>query len=802
MIDAVQYSLPSGTILQGTNYKYRIDGCLGSGAFGITYLATTEIRGPLGKIPVQVAIKEFFSRELSLRGEDGVVKETSSDRLARRYAQSFQKESLNLSRLHHPGIVSVLEAFEANGTYYYSMEYITGGSLDNHIFSYGPMKEDEAIAMIRRIGEALSFMHDSKMLHLDLKPKNIVLRPDGNPVIIDFGLSKLYSGNGAAETSTTLGMGTPGYAPMEQSQAGTGRLFTPTLDVYALGATLYKMLVGVTPPTASEVFNDGLPISELQRRGVSNSTISAIELAMQPRPKKRPQTVKALLSLFDLHDDKKCSIPQKQIGLTWSNSSVNRLIAIDVNCFCSRAVELTKEKEVKTLSTFNLEFNTDGRLYNPASPSILKKVIHYHVSENRSRFVDNCDIIYIVPNFFSYKEILLLCDISREVGIKTFRIMYEDYALAMDYIMISGTVTKSERKLHIRVYRGQACSYFLYEGGVLDCVDFSYSTDSKTVVNQPFDVVLSTERNDISILRGALLYFDSLRYGNNSPLVLERVRGGDLKVKVGNGFEIIIKDGTTFPTKRTIRFEGKDVWNFALYQGDNNYIGQLLLPLDEVPHGCSVELTVEIDHVRNIRVEAAFLNVAEQHLRQWDCYINHFADREDRTGGYPKRISNNEDDSDRTELYGEIIRRDTSKVAIHYCGCFGRLGYQTMINSIEVFHDINQEITQLPTPMNEEKYQFFLSSLSALIKKRPRPVPFDEGDFSEAPESLDIYLYDSTGNVYKRFWMKGLGRWYGGNIYGDSSLEKELTRIIPGQEEFLNRKRRKLFRYSSDDITI
>ena len=294
--------LNPGTLLQGG--KYKIESVLGQGAYGITYLATTKVKGPLGDIPVKVAIKEFFSKELNTRKVDGNVSEVSSDSLAGKYSNMFLREARNLSHLKHDGIVNVLEAFSENNTHYYVMEYVDGGSLDAYIRSKGRLSERETLSLARQIGSALAFMHENKMLHLDLKPKNIMLRADGTLCLIDFGLSKQYEADGEPESSTTIGLGTPGYAPLEQGDSDDRKTFAPTLDIYAFSATLFKMLTGKTPPRASDIFNEGFPEDELLSLAISEETISAIRHAMSPRKGDRPQKIDEFLKeLVEDRDD-------------------------------------------------------------------------------------------------------------------------------------------------------------------------------------------------------------------------------------------------------------------------------------------------------------------------------------------------------------------------------------------------------------------------------------------------------------------------------------------------------------------
>ena len=290
--------LKSGTLLQ--NGKYKIEKVLGSGTFGITYLATAKVKvgGSLGNMEatVKVAIKEFFMESINGRIATSVTS-GSTDGTFDKYKKKFIKEARNLSRLNHPNIVKVSDVFEANNTCYYVMEYCEGGSLDGLIKRKGSLSETESLNYIRQIAVALKYMHDNKMLHLDLKPGNVVLRENGEVVLIDFGLSKQFDKSGRPETSTNIGLGTPGYAPIEQSNYD-GSTFPVTMDVYALGGTWFKMLTGTCPPDASTILNQGFPAYELQNKNVSDQTIQSIAKAMHPLYKDRIKSVGEFLKML------------------------------------------------------------------------------------------------------------------------------------------------------------------------------------------------------------------------------------------------------------------------------------------------------------------------------------------------------------------------------------------------------------------------------------------------------------------------------------------------------------------------
>lgn len=284
--------LQPGTVIHGTHNDYRIERVLGQGSFGITYVANVRLKGRLGAIEsaAMVAIKEFFLRDVSSRNGLRVFS-VSDSTLSSDYRRDFLREAQNLSRLDNDHIVKVLETIEENDTVYYVMEYLSGGNLDQHILSHGKLSCREALDIAIQIGEALKCMHAQHMLHLDLKPLNVMRGEDGHIVLIDFGLSKCFGADGQPESSTRIGQGTTGYAPIEQHSFKKADGFMPTLDIYALGATLFKMLTGCVPPEASVVLNEGLPVDELSSAGVPPAVIALVERAMQPLRRMRHQTV-------------------------------------------------------------------------------------------------------------------------------------------------------------------------------------------------------------------------------------------------------------------------------------------------------------------------------------------------------------------------------------------------------------------------------------------------------------------------------------------------------------------------------
>ncbi len=282
--------LKQGTPLQGG--KYIIKRVLGQGGFGITYLAEQV---SLGR---EVAIKEFFMKDNCVRNEassEVSVPTTGSAAQVEQYRKKFMKEARMLAGFVHPNIVNVIDVFEENGTVYYSMPYYAGGSLKDLVLSRGRLLEEEAMRYVQKIASALKYMHQEKhVCHFDVKPDNILFDINGNPALIDFGISKNYDDKGNETSSTPVGM-SEGYAPIEQYQQMVNE-FSPASDVYALGATLFFMLTGTKPPTAvSLVQGMELPFNE----GISHSLQSLIKRTMSVAIRNRPQEVDDFLDFPD-----------------------------------------------------------------------------------------------------------------------------------------------------------------------------------------------------------------------------------------------------------------------------------------------------------------------------------------------------------------------------------------------------------------------------------------------------------------------------------------------------------------------
>ena len=298
-------NLPVGYYLQ--NGKYQILQIVGQGGFGITYKGVlfTEVKGQLGtiKTDVPISIKEYFFKDYCYRNTDTYsvnIHSETGNRLFDKFKEKLIKEAKILSDVRHPNIVSVLDVFEENNTAYIAMEFISGHSLKYMLEKKGALPEEKALKYICQIGRALHFVHEKNILHLDIKPSNILIDQNDNAYLIDFGVSKRYDVEDDKETSTTVLTLSKGFASIEQYDNEGTQTFSPCPDIYSLGATLYNLLTGKVP--TESILRATRPLrspSEFNPK-IAEKTELAILKAMQIEPDSRFQSVKEMLDSLDI----------------------------------------------------------------------------------------------------------------------------------------------------------------------------------------------------------------------------------------------------------------------------------------------------------------------------------------------------------------------------------------------------------------------------------------------------------------------------------------------------------------------
>ena len=273
-------SLPKGLKLN----EYTISKKLSTGGFSIVYLAYHKSGYP-------VAIKEFFPNHLHLRNKGQRV-DFINMREKHRFQEglkAFKDETEIVMKLKHKNIIEIINFFEMNGTAYIVMPFEYGMTLSRYISVESNPKELEIISIIEGVFSAVQMFHENKIIHLDLKPGNIWLRPNKEALILDFGTARIIND---PIKSKQAPMHTPGYAAPEQHK----EFFQPArigvwTDYYGLGATLYALLEKTSPTPSPDILLNGdkIDINARRKGQFSESILNVVNYLMQPEWDKRKQ---------------------------------------------------------------------------------------------------------------------------------------------------------------------------------------------------------------------------------------------------------------------------------------------------------------------------------------------------------------------------------------------------------------------------------------------------------------------------------------------------------------------------------
>ncbi len=273
-------SLPPGTCID----RYRLTRTLGGGGFSYVYLAEDV------ETAEQVVIKEFIPARTAQRLPDGTVAPKSGE-VAARFNQGrrlFFQEASALATLRHPNIVRVITFFRANGTVYLVMEHQEGRNLQHYLTERGGrLSETFLRTVFPPLLDGLEAIHAHDLLHLDIKPGNIHIRPGGRPLLLDFGAVHGFPQSRSTQPGQVV---SAGFSPIEQYDPNG--YVGPWTDIYALGATMRACIEGKPPPSA----RDRSERDDMKRavdafgKGYSRSLLAAIDWAMEIDPLLRPQS--------------------------------------------------------------------------------------------------------------------------------------------------------------------------------------------------------------------------------------------------------------------------------------------------------------------------------------------------------------------------------------------------------------------------------------------------------------------------------------------------------------------------------
>lgn len=283
------HALPKGHML----HNYRIEKCIGGGGFSIVYLAKDTIRNR------KVVVKEFVPLDQVRRLEDASIEfisqESQNADPGAAGIKRFFSEAAALAKVSHPYIVKVRDVFRANNTVYMVMDYHKGNDLRWYIKRYsGRLSEKFIVTVFPHLLEGLRELHENSLLHLDIKPANIHIRPGGKPLLLDFGAVREIMSQRARGPHTL----TMGYAPIEQHLNGH---IGPWTDMYAFGASMRACMSGSPPPTSLDREKKDImkPAVKSFARNYSRQLLEAVDWCLQMEAAQRPQNVYELLDFMN-----------------------------------------------------------------------------------------------------------------------------------------------------------------------------------------------------------------------------------------------------------------------------------------------------------------------------------------------------------------------------------------------------------------------------------------------------------------------------------------------------------------------
>lgn len=277
--------LPVGTILN----RYRIEGIIGEGGFGVTYLAMEPVQQSF------VAIKEYFPKRFANRqGSSSILPNSSIEdqRVFKWGLKRFLDEAKVLARLDHPSIIKVQRFFELHGTAYLVMDYCEGKPLDKYVDEGTVGSPRRVFQIYTALINALEHVHQQGIIHGDLKPSNIMVRSDGTPVLLDFGSARQEM------LRIAVGQVSDGYSPPEFY--GTSGKVGPWSDIYGLAATFYRLITGVKVSVATDrtSLDSYTSATTLVTDGYSPKFLELIDNSLKLTTSERPQSIASLRRLL------------------------------------------------------------------------------------------------------------------------------------------------------------------------------------------------------------------------------------------------------------------------------------------------------------------------------------------------------------------------------------------------------------------------------------------------------------------------------------------------------------------------
>ena len=534
------YQLTPGTVLRG---KYTVGKVLGNGGFGITYLGWDNV------LQHKIAIKEYFPGEFSTRVSGQTKVSVYSGEREEQFnsgKEKFIEEAQRIAKFNKTkGIVHVYDYFEENGTAYIIMEYLEGETYKEKLKKRGVIPPEEARDVIIAVLEALEQVHAEGLVHRDIAPDNIMMTKKGEITILDFGASRFATTKHSKSLSIIL---KPGYAPEEQYQSRGNQ--GPWTDVYAVAATFYKLVTGITPQASIERSAKDL-VKKPSKLGVSipknleNAVMNAMNIRIEDRTKSASEFLVALHA--EKVKRKRDKIKAMDVG-KWPlgvKIALPLLFAASIT-FLSLILSGTIHFDLKNTQRNQLEAgmtrvpNVINMTYEDAESLLEENVLSIHILEKEfSNDVDenkvlsqdiaagevlseNTVIHVVVSAGIEIKKVPNLVGLDSDEGKKKLDEVGMDYEVLGVYSSEApGEIILQNIDPDVEVQEGDVIQILVSEG--LPQIDYTKQTSMLDVVGMRFDEAKSRLlNNDLYISKDEVFYDETMPYGYITEQTIEK----------------------------------------------------------------------------------------------------------------------------------------------------------------------------------------------------------------------------------------------------------------------------------------
>lgn len=460
-----------GTVIDG---KYEVLREIGRGGMSVVYLAMDT------HLNKQWAVKEI--RKKGSGKNDEIV------------VNSLLAEANMMKRLDHPALPRIVDIIDNGVTIYVVMDYIEGESLDKILLEYGAQPEDKVINWAMQIADALSYLHGQKppIIYRDMKPANVMLKPEGNIKIIDFGIAREYKEQNLADTTV---LGTKGYAPPEQYSGQTD----PRSDIFALGMTMHHLLTGVDP-------RNGEPYAPVRQWNpeLSEGIEIIIDRCVQPASENRYQSCADLI--YDLeHPElitKGFKRKQKQRLASFLVAAILSVVMLISGVACNFAATQVNNNTYESLISVMASTSLDEKISSykqavaiyPYDTQAYIKILEAYENEGQFDKAENNEFLALYNRYqdgfdTTTKE---LAELNYKVGM-----MYFNYYTENGEVKFSTRVNKAYGFFAAN-YENQQISPDFAEKGLSDCYYQICTFYKKYILNSA--TVEEASRNDYEAL--------------------------------------------------------------------------------------------------------------------------------------------------------------------------------------------------------------------------------------------------------------------------------------------------------------